>query len=112
MSVIWEAYRNLFRQRPTRKYPYGDREKLDLPERFRGRMVLYRDVCIGCTLCERDCPAAAIAMVTDEKGKRPIFFLDRCMFCGQCKETCPVRAIDFTKYFENAGYDRKDMVVR
>jgi formate hydrogenlyase subunit 6/NADH:ubiquinone oxidoreductase subunit I len=112
MSVIWEAYRNLFKQRPTRNYPYKEKEKIEPADRFRGRHLFNRDVCIGCTLCEKDCPAAAITIIVDEKGKRPIFLLDRCMFCGQCKETCPVRAIDFSKYFENAGFDRKEMVVR
>ena len=112
MSVVWEAYRNLFKARPTTSYPYLDKKKIDMPDGFRGRVTLNRTLCIGCTLCEKDCPAAAIEIIIDTKGKRPIFFLDRCMFCGQCKETCPVKAIDFTKEFENAAYERKDLVVR
>ena len=112
MSVIWGAYRSLFKPRTTTKYPYGDKAEVHRPQGYRGRVALNRDVCIGCTLCEKDCPASAIEIIIDEKGKRPIFHIDRCMFCGQCKESCPVKAISMTDYFENAAYDRKEMVVR
>jgi len=111
MSMIWEVYRSLFKKRPTVAYPLS-KEGVPQPEGLRGRMILKRDVCIGCTLCEKDCPTAAIQIIVDEKGKRPIFLLDRCMFCGQCQQTCPVHAIELTGYFENAAYSRKDMVVR
>lgn len=111
MSMIWEVYRSLFKKRATIAYPLTS-EGVPAPEGLRGRMALKREVCIGCTLCEKDCPGSAIEIVADEKGKRPIFYLDRCLFCGQCMQTCPVHAIEFTKYFENAAYSRKDLVVK
>jgi len=112
MSIIWEAYKQLLRPKSTQKYPFEDRDKVSLPDGFRGKVALNRDTCIGCTLCEKDCPCGAIVIIVDEKGKRPTFFLDRCMFCGQCQESCPKKCISFTKEFENAAYDRKSMEVR
>ncbi|MDD1776446.1 MAG: 4Fe-4S binding protein [Candidatus Methanomethylicus sp.] len=112
MSIIWEAYRQLFRPKSTEKYPFGNREEVSLPDGFRGKMILNRESCIGCTLCEKDCPSGAIVIIVDAKGKRPTFFLDRCMFCGQCQESCPKKCISYSKEFENAAYDRKSLEVR
>ncbi len=112
MSIYREAYRSLFGKKATLGYPYRDREMVHLPDGFRGRMALKREACIGCTICEKDCPSTAITIIVDQKGKRPVFYLDKCMFCGQCQESCPTKAISFTKEFENAALSRGVMEVR
>jgi NADH-quinone oxidoreductase subunit I len=55
--------------------------------------------CIGCSKCEKVCPAEAVQMVqtgTNEKGKpikRPKFDEDKCVSCEQCLDNCPKDAI-------------------
>ena len=109
---IVEALKNLFKKRATILYPYREVEKIHLPEGFRGRIVFHRDKCIGCQLCSRVCPAKAINVIEDERGKRPIFLIYRCIYCGQCAEVCPVKAIELSKTFENIALRKEDLVVR
>lgn len=49
------------------------------------------DVCIGCGICENNCPAEAIE-VQDSKA---VWVKDHCMMCAACINNCPVEAIDF-----------------
>jgi len=109
---IAEALRNLFKKRATILYPYREVEKIHLPEGFRGRIEFDREKCIGCQLCSRVCPAKAINIVEDEKGKRPVFLIYRCIYCGQCAEVCPTKAITLSKVFENIALKKEDLVVR
>ena len=46
--------------------------------------------CIGCTLCSKKCPVAAIA----GEPKKPHHVDDEtCVRCGLCKKVCPVSCI-------------------
>ena len=107
-----EALRNLFKKRATILYPYREVDKIHVPEGFRGRIEFNREKCIGCQLCSRVCPAKAIEVVQDEKGKRPVFLIYRCIYCGQCAEVCPAKAITLSKFFENIALRKEDLVVR
>jgi len=109
---IVEALKNLFKKRATILYPYREVEKVHLPEGFRGRISFNREKCIGCQLCSRVCPAKAIEVIEDEKGKRPVFLIYRCIYCGQCAEVCPTKAIKLTNVFENITLKKEDLVVR
>ncbi len=40
-------------------YPFTE---LDLPEGYRGAIVIDADNCTGCGLCVRDCPAGALKL--------------------------------------------------
>jgi NADH-quinone oxidoreductase subunit I len=108
----------MFRRRETIQYPD---EKIVLPPRFRGRIVLTRDPegqerCVACYLCAAACPVDCIALqaTQDEHGRRyPAFFrinFSRCILCGYCEEACPTYAIQLTNDFEFSEYDRKNMV--
>ncbi|MCL6451500.1 MAG: 4Fe-4S binding protein [Acetobacteraceae bacterium] len=92
--MLPETLRHVAKKPATVLYPF---ERLELPPGFRGRPVLDTEKCSGCKICERDCPAGAIEVVTlAPKVLRPGFYYDRCAFCGQCAESCPRDAIAMT----------------
>ncbi|MCD6591949.1 MAG: NADH-quinone oxidoreductase subunit I [Thaumarchaeota archaeon] len=109
---IVEALKNLFKKRATILYPYREADKIHVPEGLRGRISFDREKCIGCQLCSRVCPAKAIQIIEDEKGKRPVFLIYRCIYCGQCADVCPRKAITLTKIFENITLRKENLVVR
>lgn len=45
--------------------------------------------CIGCGMCQRNCPADAIHV----EGKLAKVDYEKCIGCGTCKEKCPVKII-------------------
>ena len=54
------------------------------------KAFFYRDVCIGCYLCEKICPVRNIQM----DGDRPKW-LGKCEHCMACISWCPVKAIEY-----------------
>ena len=47
---------------------------------------------VGCGSCERHCPAGAVRMVADGKGRLfPSVNENRCLGCGACEYYCPAR---------------------
>jgi len=108
----------MFHKRVTVEYP---EEKVPLPPRWRGRIVLSRDPdgmerCVGCYLCAAACPVDCISLqaTEDENGRRyPEFFrinFSRCIFCGYCEDACPTYAIQLIPDFEMGEYNRQNLV--
>ncbi len=104
----------------TQNYP-ENRDSLNLPERFRGEVVLLHDEknehrCTGCTACELACPNGTIKIVTkfdiSPEGKKKkaldtfIYHLELCTMCNLCIEACPTDAIKMAQNFEHSVYDR------
>jgi len=48
------------------------------------------DTCVGCGLCERECPTDAIS---GEKRKPYVIDQDKCTKCGECMEVCNFKAV-------------------
>jgi hydrogenase-4 component H len=89
------------------KYPFV---KPELSDNFRGQPIFDFDLCIGCGLCSRDCPAKAIEMVPINGKRYPQLNLSNCVFCYQCAETCPKKAIKNSLVYELATTDKSTLV--
>ncbi len=118
LVTIWKIFLHAFHRRETIEYP---EQKVPLPPRWRGRIVLTRDPdggerCVGCYLCSAACPVDCIALqaTQDATGRRyPEWFrinFSRCIFCGYCEEACPTLAIQLIPDFEMSEYRRENMV--
>lgn len=107
----------------TQQYP-DNRDTLNLPERFKGEVVMTHDennehACTGCTACELACPNATIKVVTkfetSPEGKKKkaldtfVYHLELCTLCNLCIVACPTDAIKMAQTFEHSVYDRKDL---
>ena len=57
---------------------------------------IINEKCVGCTLCVKVCPFAAITMV----NKKAVIDLDKCTLCSACVEACKFAAIEITKTFK------------
>ncbi len=104
----------------TQQYP-DNRETLNLPERFKGEVILLHDennehACTGCTACELACPNATIKIVTkseiNAEGKKKkaldkfVYHLELCTLCNLCIIACPTDAIKMDQTFEHSVFDR------
>ena len=99
-----EALRHLVRSPATVRYPAVPAAT---PAGFRGTVVFQMQKCTGCKLCEKDCPANAIAIAkVGEKRFEAEVYLDRCIMCGQCADSCNRDCIELTPEFELAALDR------
>lgn len=118
LRSMYLVFMHTFRKRDTLLYP---EEKVPVPPRYRGRIVLTRDPdgeerCVACNLCAVSCPVGCISLQKAERDDGrwyPEFFrinFSRCIFCGMCEEACPTNAIQLTPDFEMAEYNRQNLV--
>jgi len=110
--LLPQLWRTLFTRPITVRYPFAP---LELPPYFRGRVVIDMDLCRGCGLCVRDCPAFALELEResdtpssskDRDKFRLIHYPDRCAYCGQCQDVCSYEAISLTSEYVPAAADR------
>lgn len=108
----------------TAKYLFSSSVTLQYPKqrwapvaRFRGRVALRPQKCIGCSMCARACPNYCLEIKTalgeDKKRKLSnfIYHMDTCLFCGLCTEPCPTSALYMNHEYELAVYDRKKLIM-
>jgi formate hydrogenlyase subunit 6/NADH:ubiquinone oxidoreductase subunit I len=108
-SMLSLVFSSVFRKPATRLYPYV---KIEVVDKFRGKLKYNKERCNGCMLCMKDCPSNAITIVkVAEKEFKAVLSLDKCVFCGQCVDSCPKDALECTKDFELAHFDRKYLQV-
>ena len=118
LRSLWIVFIHLFKKKITVEYP---EEKIILPPRYRGRIILSRDPdggerCVACYLCAAACPVDCISLqaTEDETGRRyPEFFrinFSRCIYCGFCEDACPTNAIQLIPDVEMSEYNRENMV--
>jgi len=106
--IFSEVFSHIFKKSATGKYPLV---KCEPAQGFRGKQIFDTDLCIGCSLCSKDCPAKAIEMVDVGGKQRPLFLLDRCGFCYQCADSCPRNAIKCSALFELATTDKASLKI-
>lgn len=132
--ALKEVFRHLFNKPATRGYPF---EKARLQERTRGKIVFEPKKCIGCQMCVKDCPAAAIKITmlpadnvnlsyTSKitKAKTEVKFpkfgqrrfkcdmdLTRCIYCKQCVDSCRPHALSCSHEFELADTVKNNMYI-
>ena len=57
----------------------------------RKTVKFFVDSCIGCGLCERQCPVSAIEI----QNKRPVWVKEQCTLCLGCLHRCPSFSIQY-----------------
>lgn len=108
-KMVGEVLRHLLKKPATTLYP---RERSAMPPGYRGKIVFCAEKCIGCKLCQRDCPAAALEIKkVGEKRFEAVFDLDCCIFCSQCVDSCNKKALETTNEFELAQIERQELKV-
>jgi NADH-quinone oxidoreductase subunit I len=114
--------KHLFKHNTVIQYPD---EKQDLSPRTRGVIALKEENCTVCMLCARECPDWCIYIDSHKEElppkreggrKRKRNVLDRfaidyalCMYCGICVEVCPYDALFWSREFEYAEYDIREL---
>jgi len=107
--MVGQVLDSLFRKPATTRYPFV---KTKSPFHIRGKIKFVPELCIGCKLCEKDCPSDAIHIVKlGEKQWSAEFDLGRCIYCGQCVDSCLKKALLLTDEFELASLERGTLKV-
>lgn len=60
------------------------------------KVEINRDKCIGCGMCQRDCPAYNIVV----ENKKAAVKTQSCIMCGHCVAVCPEAAVSMTGFDE------------
>jgi len=118
MSVLKEMFRNLFSKPFTILYPT---EHVPIPEKFRGRVAISDEKCIGCSKCSVVCSVQCIAMVDSPREiefkekilmrkKKPQVKIFKCIRCGLCERHCPTGAIYLDNVLSDSGTDQEAVV--
>lgn len=90
-----------------RTYPFPGKEPV-LPERFKGRPVIFSSRCNGCNKCKTVCPADAIVVNNNQVE----LDMGRCIFCGKCEQVCRDKAIVFSRQYSLAARKRSDLYLK
>lgn len=65
-------------------------------------LMLDKNACIGCGICEMVCPHGVFKVGTN--GRAGIVDKDGCMECGACAQNCPANALTVTPGVGCASY--------
>jgi NADH-quinone oxidoreductase chain I len=119
---LWITLAYMFRPPITVQYP---EERVVLPLRFRGRLVMPVDPekgtsrCTACMRCVNICPNHSIDIEKQTgpdgapiaKPAKYLYNLGTCMFCNLCVEVCPFFALVMSDEHELAAEDRSHFVL-
>jgi formate hydrogenlyase subunit 6/NADH:ubiquinone oxidoreductase subunit I len=107
--MIGEVLRHLTQRPATVAYPA---EPSRMPQDYRGKIQFLAEKCVGCKLCQKDCPSNALVInKVGDKRFEAVFQLDKCIFCAQCVDSCNKDAMASTLEYELATLDRNTLRV-
>ena len=104
MGITLDVLKNMLKKPFTGDFP---KKKPDISEKFRGSIEVDRIACIGCYLCQVNCPTGAI--VVDPKTKKAEVDMSLCILCSMCAEVCPVKCISFRNEYDISVKDKKKL---
>ena len=87
-NLLANIFKNLGSKPATRRYPYEIRE---VPAISRGHLDIDIEKCSFCGICQKRCPANAIAVTRDPKSWSVNHYA--CIICGYCVEACPKKCL-------------------
>src|ERR687891_196083 len=122
LKGMFVTIKHLFSHNTVIEYPD---EKQDLSPRTRGVIALKEENCTVCMLCGRECFDWCVYIDSHKETlppkreggrQRKRNVLDRfaidyalCMYCGICVEVCPYDALFWSREFEYAEYDIREL---
>ena len=84
-------FRNLLQGPSTDPFPLVP--ETFTPDRLRGKVVINKDLCMGCGICNYVCVAGAINIEKREDGHTITVWHNACCRCAACRQYCPMHAI-------------------
>ncbi len=98
--------RNIFQGPATEAFPL---QPAPTPDRFRGRVQLNPELCVGCGICKHVCSGDAIRIEQDQEksGYHFTVWHNTCCLCGSCRYYCPTQAISLTTNWHNAHTEKE-----
>jgi len=107
--MLLEVLRHVTQRPATVNYPTVPTQ---MPADYRGKIRFLAERCVGCKLCQKDCPSNALVITkVGDKRFEAIFQLDKCIFCAQCVDSCNKDAMASTVEYELATLDRNTLRV-
>ena len=93
--------RNIIQGPATIAFPFREAHT---PQRFRGRVTMSPEKCVGCAICRHVCAGRAIRIEqnSDKTGYNFTIWHNTCALCGLCRHFCPTSAISMTNDWHNA----------
>ena len=98
--------RNIFQGPATEAFPLAP---APTPDRFRGRVSINPDLCVGCGICKHVCTGGAINISPsdDKTGYHNTVWYKSCCLCGSCRYYCPTNAISIVNNWHNSHFQEE-----
>ena len=95
-------FKNVLSGPTTDPYPLGP--TFIPPARFRGKVKIDPELCMGCGICKHVCASGAISIGqrADQSGFDITVWHNSCCLCANCRVYCPVKAASLSNDWHNA----------